>query len=244
MTEPTYDQFAPRSEEPFVVATRGDITEREEDFIILEGSTPGGWSFGFGVPNTPANRSIAPGDEITLEVIQGTRVVGARRGDVWLYRKSDHDLRVDAIEFRKHGRRRHEEQLEANRADWKKREAKLPKVLRARLERFRANGGEEFDLAGWGYELVVCELVVLYKKAEGQESKAITVFAEEQGTSNNQHEFARVVANGWLAGHMSAKRWEALPSAFTPISGDPFYLKAGEPAKKLAADIAELEAQG
>lgn len=146
------------------------------------------------------------------------------RDDAWLWRDSDQDIEAEEAEWRRKDLERRREFLEKNRADMEQREAALPEVLRKRLENFRTHGGENFDLKGWGYELAVCELTMLYHQSNGEESDEITSYATEHGTSGNQHNYAHAAAR--LMGTDRAEELATSVSALSPITGDPYY--AGE----------------
>ena len=109
--------------------------------------------------------------------------------------------------------------LRDNRADWERREAALPYWVRARLLHFHAAAGRGFETDGWGYELTVAELAVMY--AENASEDAVEAYAAEHGTSWNQHQCAQVLA----ASHRDDPTWTAAGtvSALSPITGDPDY---------------------
>jgi len=82
---------------------------------------------------------------------------------------------------------------------------------------------ETFELEGWGYELVVCELAALYAKSNCADDETIDSYAREQGTSGNQHGIAKSLARAHLAGASLA----GTVSALSPLTGDPFYAGSG-----------------
>lgn len=122
--------------------------------------------------------------------------------------------------------------LEANREDWARREAALPEPLRARLENFRAKAaavGNNFDANGWGYELVVAELAVLYARQEVTaaddkekftDTDEIMAYAHREGTSGNQHDFAKALARCLI--QEPAKVGETI-AALSPLGSGAYY---------------------
>lgn len=139
----------------------------------------------------------------------------------WFYRKSDQDLDREHQEFREQLNRDREERWAANKDDWSAREAQLSSPLRRRLDRFRINGGHDFEINGWGYELTICELAMLYVDSGGEDDEAVMTFSREQGTSGNQHDYAKV-----LARYLRAEEDDIVAnsvSALSPITGDADY---------------------
>ena len=114
--------------------------------------------------------------------------------------------------------------LNANRNKWEEREAALPDWLRSRLETFHTNGGERFDLMGWGHELITCELALAYVHSELDDDDAIARFAIDNGTTETQHAFAKSLAQVHMEG---VEDVTAIPSALTAITRDPYWLGAG-----------------
>lgn len=151
----------------------------------------------------------------------GGFLVGTEAEHRWLYRRSDEEILGQQEEFRRHADERRREMLAKYQDDWAAREAVLPDWLRARLAHFHTRGGESFRLNGWGYELAICELVLLYLDADLAESPAISAFATEHGTSGNQHSMALSIAR---AHRQAPKRTMAgTVSALSPLTGDSDY---------------------
>lgn len=156
--------------------------------------------WGWGPPPGDWHALVHQGDDFEVEEI-GSRIVGLRwpGSSDWLYRHSDEDLEAEHQRFIEARERRNREMLDANREDWTRREALLPRDLQERLAYFREKGGEHFELDGWGYELIVAELAVLYREAgfdkDGSliESTAVNEYAEREGTSGNQHSVAKML---------------------------------------------------
>ena len=109
-----------------------------------------------------------------------------------MWRYSDEWLDDDHEVFRAKNALDAATRLRDNRADWERREAALPYWVRARLLHFHAAAGRGFETDGWGYELAVAELAVIH--AENASDDAVKAYAAEHGTSWNQHQFARVLA--------------------------------------------------
>ena len=171
----------------------------------IEGKTlrfTDGWCFG-GVPADVLPR-LAVGVEYLQETRNFSMVTGmatayrTRRGEPvvaeWLWHKTDADLDREHAELVARIEAENEARLRENHEDWLRREALLPLSLRRRLDRFHANGGHEFKTSGWGYELTVCELAVLYAASGQEESEVIEEYAREHGTSGNQHDYAKALS--------------------------------------------------
>lgn len=162
---------------------------------------------------------LSVGKEYGLETINLSLVTGWFIDGKWVDRKTDADLERERQEFVEHMNRERRAQLDANRAVWQAREAALPEWVRSRLEHFRGKGGERFETDGWGYELIVAELAVLYDASGGEDDEAVDAFAHEQGTSGNQHDVAKALARM----HAQGQPLVGTVSALSPITGDLFY---------------------
>lgn len=177
-------------------------------FVAAKGSV-------FGCPLDRLTRRPEVGKDYEVEVCNGSLVTGLRDAYGWLFRKSDQDLEDDHARMIAEFDRKDRERLAAQREGWSAREAALPEWAQARLRRFRDAGGENFELKGWGYELVVCELAVLY--AAGDEA-GVDALAEREGTSGNQHDCAAVLARLVADGET-----ERMPAALSPLTGSADY---------------------
>lgn len=181
-----------------------------------------GWSMGF---DKSMRDKIEVGDHFILEKKGFNRITGfmliSRKGGEWLWHHSDQDIAAQGEEWRRKDRERRQQFLDENRDEMSEREAKLPKVLQDRLQNFRDNGGIEFELEGWGYELIVCELIVAYHESGGEESDTTRGMSEHYGTSANQHDYAKSAAK--LMGTDRESDLATSVSALTPITGDPFF---------------------
>ena len=125
------------------------------------------------IPPAEHLAAFTPGVVYQIEGRIGSVVTGCRMGRAWLWRKADDALaderRVESARFAVDKA----ERLRDNREGWEAREAKLPAWLRDRIEFFRDQAGERFELDGWEYELVVAELAVLYDASGLAESGRI-----------------------------------------------------------------------
>lgn len=163
------------------------------------------------------------GDEFEMETIRGTMTVGARFQGRWYGRLSDQDvLRRDA-EFRADMDRRSRETLEEKRMDWERRTVALPEWIRARIAHFIQQGGENFAVNGWGYELIIAELAAMYAESDCQDTPEIEVYANIEGTSGNQHDMAKALARAHLED--PERSMAGTVAGLSPITGDPDYSK-------------------
>lgn len=197
----------------------------EEDTFGSSLTMESGWSMGF--PADQAHK-IEVGDHFILEKKGFNRISGfmllSLMGGEWIWHHSDQDIKAQEDEWAAKDRKRREEFLAENRENMVDRQLMLPQVLQNRLQNFHDNGGIEFELKGWGYELIVCELIVLYAASGGEESDEITAFATEHGTSGNQHDYAKSAAK--LMGTDREGELAGSVSALTPITGDPYFADA------------------
>lgn len=143
--------------------------------------------------------------------------------DEWLWHRSDADLDAERAKWLEDLTRSREKEWERNRADWAAREAALPLSVRRRLDRFRANGGHGFETDGWGYELVCCELAVLYAASGQEDSAEVMAYAGEHGTSGNQHDYAKMVSRHLTDDPADEDAVANSVSALSPITGDADY---------------------
>lgn len=220
------DAYTGRSQEHVIV----ESFERDDEDNWFSVRFTSGWSM-----NCPdeVKPLVHEGAEFIQETVQLSRITGMATVkhddtgeavvDEWLWHKTDEDLERENREFREKLHREHEELLEANRADWSAREAKLPRALRRRLERFRENGGHRFDRDGWGYELIASELGALYALSDGVDTPEIKEYADVNGTSGNQHGFGKLL--GQALNQETEENITNLPAALSPLTGDPDYKK-------------------
>lgn len=184
-----------------------------------------GWTF---IPPAEHMPRFHEGQRIMVETVHATQVTGTALVDAddqpteWLWLKTSKQLDRERDEYLIAVDAKRRERLEANRAGWRAREAALPSPLRRRLERFRANGGDDFDASGWGYELIVCELAILYAASDGEDSPEIEAFASKHGTSGNQHDCAKALSR-LLGDDDRADDVANSISALAPITGDSDY---------------------
>lgn len=190
-----------------------------------------GWSFA-GVPEEHQDY-LTPGAQFLLETRGFSQVTGLAKFNtnpddvvcdiVWLWRKTNEELAQEHRALVADMNRRHEEQWEANQEEWAAREAALPSPLRRRLSRFRINGGHDFEIGGWGYELIISELAVLYAASGREETDEISEYAKREGTSGNQHNYAKALAGLLLEGKESEDAIANAPSGLGPLTGDADY---------------------
>lgn len=156
---------------------------------------------GFGVPSwvIPA---IKVGDELTLELYKFNDIAGLiKENGEYLFHRTDEYFKSKLELYLADANKRREEWYEANKDDLQIRTEKLSPRYKARIERFLAES-EEFrtEPMGWGYELIICELAMLYEKlgfGDGtweSEPEEIKAFASKYGTSGNQHDCAKMFA--------------------------------------------------
>lgn len=229
--------------------TSETFTQRYIEVITLksvdEASVTATSGIGFGVPEEVIPQ-LKAGQKYLLET-EGFNTIGGLAEFYysadnnqpvvarWLFHRSDQEFREN---HRKMVERFQQERLESyqkHREDWARREAALPQILRERLERFRRNSPGEnigsFNVDGWGYELITSELAVLYMKSNVTDSDEVNEFAHIEGTSGNQHGFAKLLAKVMLRAEAmedKARQEEEAsivqaPSALTPLTGNPDY---------------------
>lgn len=161
------------------------------------------------------------GDEYELEVQGFNAISGWKVGGKWIARKSDETFEAERTEWLAKYERDKRDRLDSNRADWTARESYLPDWLRDRITTFHEKGGEQFELEGWGYELIVCELAALYVASNLTDDDTINEFANVHGTSGNQHDVAKALARHHIANPDTSIAGTV--SALSPLTGDAFY---------------------
>lgn len=167
----------------------GVVTEVSENRVNF-----GSWSW----PKSIFPEDVAVGERYIVESVLGSTPSGVYRC-TWY--KTDAELDADHQAMVAKFDADRQASLERHREEWAAREAALPAPLRARLENFRARG-HNFDANGWGYELVVAELAVLYAQQDAaaddavplEDTEEIMAYADREGTSGNQHDFAKALA--------------------------------------------------
>lgn len=201
---------------------------REQDNGWAQIRTTG--STGFATPS--ANAAALPaGTVFDLELVNGSTITGIRVAGEWLYRKTDEDLSEEHRLYLLGVARRHREELEKNRAGYQARQDELPVWIRTRIEGFHSSGGESFALEGWGYELVCAELAVAYLASGGEDDETVMEIAKREGTTGNMHGVAKFMAR---VQREEPAVLEQVPSALTPLTGDPDYSNAADVAAGLA----------
>lgn len=164
---------------------------------------------------------VEVGDEIELETRGLSLITGVRRDGVWLFRKTDEDLDREHREVIERNQRQREDLLDKMRDEWQARTDALPDWVRVRIDKFAES--PLFERDGWGYELTVAELAVMYAELDEPDmystTPAIDEYAEREGTSGNQHGCAAALAKMHLRGESLA----GTVSALTPLTGAPYY---------------------
>lgn len=141
---------------------------------------------------------VLPGDVYSLETI-GSFIVGVLHEGVWYDRLSDdeyYDRREAEAEAFAQQRRNW---LEENQDRLLDEESALPDWIRERIEYFHEHG-ENFEEDGWGYEMCIANLAVMYYHSNNEETDEIMEYANREGTSGNQHEVAKALARGYREG--------------------------------------------
>lgn len=178
-------------------------------------------SGGFGLRIADCESTPIEGEDYELETVNFSTITGLRGADGWLMHKTDQQLADDHAALLRDLEERRQAELAANREKWTEQEAALPEWLRDRLARFRANGGERFDLEAWAYELFICRLAALF---ESGDEAAADQLAKDGGASGNQWECAKALA----AVHTEEPdEITKFPAGATPITGDPYFRGRG-----------------
>ncbi len=211
------------------------IRQRHVDYHIIKNSSDKGVDFEGGsgtMPSAEIRALLKPGMQVGVEIVQGSMIVGWLIDGQWHGRKTDEELDAEHAEWQKKWRQEKIDRLEENREAWTAREAALPAWLGDRLATFREKG-TDFELEGWGYELVICELAAAYAE-QGEEilgkdsfsvvdSPAVKKISEEQGTSGNQHGMALALAQAHLED--PERSMGGTVSALSPLGSGAFYDK-------------------
>lgn len=181
-------------------------------------------------------RLMTVGKPVIIETQNYSTITGWIIDGKWYGRKSDQDLARDLAKFVEDSNARRRKLLDENRENWQAREDALPEWIKTRIDFFHERGGENFELDGWGYELIVCELAAMYyalgevildktmSEISEFESEEITTFAAEHGTSGNQHGYALTLAKTHMSDSVTTLRGTV--SALSPINGNAFYEKS------------------
>lgn len=187
---------------------------------VGDGGIEFGTGFGTGAFREVHDR-LPVGTVVDVETRGFSTITGYRVAGTWLVRLSDEDLEEQHRQFVAENERRKREMLEKHRDDWTARTAALPDWIRTRIDSFRTAAGERFEVDGWGYELAIAELAVLYVESDFQDTPAVMEYASREGTSGHQHDVARMFASVRL--HHPETSTAGTPSALTPLTGSPDY---------------------
>jgi hypothetical protein len=184
-------------------------------------------SFDHGGWNWPPDVDPVPevGDQLVIETVQYSEVVGAQVNGEWRFSRTNEELQAKFEEYLAQSRQRDIDRLEEMRGEYIGREENLPRWAQQRLKRFHDAGGLNFELIGWGYELTTVELaVILLSEQEslsgpfGPQAKA---FDDKHGLSGNMVDFARAMARMLLDGR--EQDVIGAPAAFSPLTGSADY---------------------
>jgi hypothetical protein len=202
------------------------------DIVVVEEVSEGSvrmndnWSW----PRACFPASTHQGDKFIVGTVKFSMPVYVARIDgvgivTPFFHKTETDLSAERNERHREEWVRKLKIYEEHKDSWWVREQKLPDVLRERLDNFRAHT-PNFDLEGWGYELVVSELAVLYFKhwdeiqnaeLDDPEPDEIKEFANEHGTSGNQHGYAQVLARKLNVGPEEHENIRTYGAAMSPM---------------------------
>lgn len=149
------------------------------------------------------------GDPYILETKGFNQISGWLIRGKWYGRKSDQEIEREINKWREDSEAKRKAYVEEQREEWTRREAELPSWAREVVESNREQSeGFESEPMGWGYVLIACELAVLYYNMGKdildndpfsiEDSKEIKKFANDNGTSGNQHDFALMIAKRQL----------------------------------------------
>lgn len=174
---------------------------------------------------------LTDGKPYILETKNLSQITGWIIDGQWYDRKTEEELTAANEEWKANWEREKAEELEKNREEWQRRQDALPDWLRTRLETFHEKSGGKFAVEGWGYELCVAELAVMYTTIgpdildkdsfSVKDSDEISAYASAHGTSGNQHGMALALAKA----HLQEPELDmaGTVSALSPLTGDAFY---------------------
>lgn len=202
--------------ETYTARTVEDVTVVKIEDNTIEMNT----GFWIAPPKEVLDR-LEVGSEFLMESRGFNTITGWMIDGEWLARKSDQDLEREQQEWRDKWDAERKADLEAHEVEWQQREDALPDWIKERIAVFHERGGEHFRTDGWGYELIVAELAVLYLASDGEDSPAVDEYARVHGTSGNQHGCAQSLAKA----HANGRTVAQTVSALVPLTGEPFYEK-------------------
>lgn len=199
----TKDYYTNRVLEEFVVKNK----EQRGDFFSFDSED--GWSVGC---SKNVYNWVNPGNTVVRESKNGFTSGWLIKG-TWVEHKTDSELEEEHRKMQEKSRQRIREYAEANRERWQEMEDSLPDWLKAHMTKVRENGGDDFDEASWGYNLMVAKLAGFYVEVgdailghnyftlpEELEPEAVTEFAKKEGTTGAQHDMAIRMAKAHLEG--------------------------------------------
>lgn len=184
-----------------ITIKRVDPSTRGEEYCTVTTTN----NSGFGVPLM--HTALRVGGEYTLECKGFNSIAGLLENGNYLFRRTDEYFTRQHEEFQADHARRQRENLEKNRDDYRRRENLLSSPWKSRLARFHED--PTFELEGWGYELVICELGQLM--ASGDE-EAVQAYADREGVSGNQYGCAKA-----LAERLNREDFHRVPAGLAPL---------------------------
>lgn len=172
-----------------------------------------------------APENVAPllsdGKEFFIEYYGFNTISGWLIDGTWYNHKSDEDFARDMEDLRRTFHNEKVWDLETHREDWKKRTDALPDWIRARIEHFKEVAGPKFDLDGWGYELVVAEMAVMFDENGLEEPENFSEYSIANGVSGNQYDMAKALAK--LKSQQPEFDFGNTVSALSPLTGSADY---------------------
>lgn len=200
------ETYTDRSHEQVVL---GKLTPsvKEDNYCTVQWTN----SWGCGIPLNAS--ALRVGNTYTLETKGMNHVAGLidETGE-YLFRRSDQYFDEQHRKFVEDLNIKRQKELDENREKYQAREDALPEPFRSRMKKFHFKPA--FELEGWGYELIICELAVVMLNNPGEDEKAAHDFASEHGMSGNQYGCARALAtNAKMMGNVNN-----VPSGLAPLN--------------------------
>lgn len=222
------ESLTPQEIDQHSIASQPTYTGRQTGLVTVSSLTENSIGYDNGTGHAlfdSMTGKVKVGDTLVLETRNFSMVLGVRyyEAETWLFRKSDQEVEAERIQTLKDLQVKKVATLAANREDWQARTDALPEWIKERIAKFQESG-LKFELNGWGYELVIAELAVLYQGPRYEDTPEIKAYADMHGTSGNQHQAAI-----WLAKeHDQGNSLAGTVSGLMPITGDPYYTNEQE----------------
>lgn len=184
------------------------ITRGDGDYCTVQWAN----SWGCGLPLNAS--ALRVGQSYTLETKGFNNVAGLAdpQTDEYLFRRSDQYFEEEHRKFVEELNASREKELREHREEYQAREDALPEPFRSRMRKFHEKPA--FELEGWGYELIICELAVVMMDNPHDDGPADD-FASKHGMSGNQFGCARALASYTKA----TGDVENVPSGLAPLNG-------------------------